>query len=649
MLELLAAPAADVVALGGGAVALRARPRRAREPHRRLARGRRSRRRGQRVAGGAVARWRATATPSRRCYAERAAALRGGRRRVLPHAAARRRARARCERCAARPPASGCCGRSALGATRSGSAACAGASLAVDGRAFVRHRRARRRRYASARPGALRDPGRARSTRRSRPPRRCGARWSRAGVTRAGHVVALGGGVVGDLAGFCAATYQRGMPVVQVPTTLVAQVDSAYGGKTGVDLPRGEELRRRLPPAAGGASSIPSTLATLPAGRARRGLRRGRQDGADRRRRRCGSASRDGAGRRRATSCSHCARTKLAVVAADERDGGRRQVLNLGHTVGHAIETVTGYAPLPPRRGRRARPARRAAAVGRRGAARRGRGAAARARAADDARSDVDVEAVVAATASRQEAARRRRVAVRARRRAGRRQPRRRRSTTPACVPPSASCWPACKALGREQPHRGHARRQPRPARPARRPRTTAGSRFDRARAPDRRLRARARPRARASSRPTTRASSSSICTGSARWPTGSSSIPAPGRTTPGRSATRWRSRRCRRSRSTCPTSRTARTWRRVSVIRELCVATVSGRGHRGLPRCAAADQARSSSDERTAATRSSPRSSERELDAPARQLAGQRSLADRLHGLQRRSRSSAATACAAS
>ena len=68
-------------------------------------------------------------------------------------------------------------------------------------------------------------------------------------MTRADHLVALGGGVVGDLAGFCAATYQRGVPVVQVPTTLVAQVDSAYGGKTGVDLPRGEELRRRLPPA----------------------------------------------------------------------------------------------------------------------------------------------------------------------------------------------------------------------------------------------------------------------------------------------------------------------------------------------------------------------------------------------------------------
>src|SRR6478736_4507644 len=63
---------------------------------------------------------------------------------------------------------------------------------------------------------------------------------ARLGMTREDHVVALGGGVVGDLAGFCAHLYQRGVPVVQVPTTLVAQVDSAYGGKTGVDLPEGK-------------------------------------------------------------------------------------------------------------------------------------------------------------------------------------------------------------------------------------------------------------------------------------------------------------------------------------------------------------------------------------------------------------------------
>src|SRR6185369_5090642 len=83
------------------------------------------------------------------------------------------------------------------------------------------------------------------------------------GTTRADHVVALGGGVVGDLAGFCAATYQRGVPVVQVPTTLVAQVDSAYGGKTGVDLPEAKNyVGAYHQPAA--VLVDPQTLATLP-------------------------------------------------------------------------------------------------------------------------------------------------------------------------------------------------------------------------------------------------------------------------------------------------------------------------------------------------------------------------------------------------
>ena len=169
------------------------------------------------------------------------------------------------------------------------------------------------------------------------------ARSLGAGMTRADHVVALGGGVVGDLAGFCAATYQRGVPVVQVPTTLVAQVDSAYGGKTGVDLPAGQELRRRLPPAGRrarrpGRRSRRCRAAELAAGWVEvlktALIAGGRAVGAGRRR------------RARSTSAMilDCARTKLAVVAADERDGGRRQVLNLGHTVGHAIETATGYA-----------------------------------------------------------------------------------------------------------------------------------------------------------------------------------------------------------------------------------------------------------------------------------------------------------------
>ncbi len=84
------------------------------------------------------------------------------------------------------------------------------------------------------------------------------------GMGRDDHLVALGGGVVGDLAGFCAATYQRGVPVVQVPTTVVAQVDSAYGGKTGVDLPEGKNyVGAYHQPAA--VLADPATLATLPA------------------------------------------------------------------------------------------------------------------------------------------------------------------------------------------------------------------------------------------------------------------------------------------------------------------------------------------------------------------------------------------------
>ena len=84
-----------------------------------------------------------------------------------------------------------------------------------------------------------------------------------AGMTRADHVAALGGGVVGDLAGFCAATYQRGVPVVQVPSSLVAQVDSAYGGKTGVDLPEAKNYvgAYHLPAAVLTDPSLLSTLA----------------------------------------------------------------------------------------------------------------------------------------------------------------------------------------------------------------------------------------------------------------------------------------------------------------------------------------------------------------------------------------------------
>jgi shikimate kinase/3-dehydroquinate synthase len=161
-----------------------------------------------------------------------------------------------------------------------------------------------------------------------------------AGMTRSDHVVALGGGVVGDLAGFCAATYQRGVPVVQVPTTLVAQVDSAYGGKTGVDLPEAKNYIGAYHQPAG-VIVDPATLATLPPAELAAGWVEVLKTALI-----VGGAlwERVSAGEEVDESIIlACARAKLAVVAADERDAGCRQVLNLGHTIGHAIETATGY------------------------------------------------------------------------------------------------------------------------------------------------------------------------------------------------------------------------------------------------------------------------------------------------------------------
>ncbi len=167
---------------------------------------------------------------------------------------------------------------------------------------------------------------------------------ARAGMTREDHVVALGGGVVGDLAGFCARLYQRGVPVVQVPTTLVAQVDSAYGGKTGVDLPEGKNYAGayHLPAA---VMADTSTLATLPAEELAAGfvelLKTGLLAGGELWERARALESLDPESL--APLVFACARFKCEVVAADERDAGLRAVLNLGHTVGHGIEAASGY------------------------------------------------------------------------------------------------------------------------------------------------------------------------------------------------------------------------------------------------------------------------------------------------------------------
>ena len=170
------------------------------------------------------------------------------------------------------------------------------------------------------------------------------AELARAGVRREDALLAFGGGVTGDIVGFCAAVYQRGIPVVQVPTPLVAQVDSAYGGKTGVDLPEGKNYvgafhqpaavvtdpgaLRTLPQeelASGFAEVVKTALiAGGPLWESVRSLER---------------LDAETAG----SFVFECARTKLDVVSADERESGMRAVLNLGHTVGHGIEAASGY------------------------------------------------------------------------------------------------------------------------------------------------------------------------------------------------------------------------------------------------------------------------------------------------------------------
>jgi shikimate kinase/3-dehydroquinate synthase len=168
---------------------------------------------------------------------------------------------------------------------------------------------------------------------------------ARAGMTREDHLVALGGGVVGDLAGFCAATYQRGVPVIQVPTSLIAQVDSAYGGKTGVDLPEAKNYvgAYHLPAA---VIADTATLASLPPEELAAGFVEALKTGLL-----AGGALWERVRTIEAIDPADladvvfaCARYKCEVVSADERDAGVRAVLNLGHTVGHAIEAASGYA-----------------------------------------------------------------------------------------------------------------------------------------------------------------------------------------------------------------------------------------------------------------------------------------------------------------
>ena len=171
---------------------------------------------------------------------------------------------------------------------------------------------------------------------------------SRAGADRHCVLVAVGGGVVGDVAGFAAATYLRGVRIVHVPTTLVAQVDSSIGGKTGVDLPEGKNLVGAFhPPKL--VIADPDMLRTLPHREYRSGLYEVVKYGviADAKLFRFLEAHMSAVLRRDPAALDwiipRCIAIKARVVNEDEREAGLRKILNFGHTLGHALEAATHY------------------------------------------------------------------------------------------------------------------------------------------------------------------------------------------------------------------------------------------------------------------------------------------------------------------
>jgi 3-dehydroquinate synthase len=169
-----------------------------------------------------------------------------------------------------------------------------------------------------------------------------------AGADRHAVLVAVGGGVVGDVAGFAAATYLRGVRLVHIPTTVVAQVDSAIGGKTGVNLPEGKNLVGAFyPPKL--VIADPAVLRTLPHREFRSGLYEVVKYGviADAKLFEFLERRMDSVLRRDPAALAYIIPRSIAikarVVGADEREGGLRQILNFGHTLGHALEAATGY------------------------------------------------------------------------------------------------------------------------------------------------------------------------------------------------------------------------------------------------------------------------------------------------------------------
>jgi 3-dehydroquinate synthase len=171
---------------------------------------------------------------------------------------------------------------------------------------------------------------------------------SHAGADRHSVLVAVGGGVVGDVAGFAAATYLRGVRIVHVPTTLVAQVDSSIGGKTGVDLPEGKNLVGAFhPPKL--VVADPEMLRTLPHREYRSGLYEVVKYGiiADPKLFRFLETHMNAVLRRDPAALDwiipRCIAIKARVVNKDEREHGLRKILNFGHTLGHALEAATAY------------------------------------------------------------------------------------------------------------------------------------------------------------------------------------------------------------------------------------------------------------------------------------------------------------------
>ncbi len=168
------------------------------------------------------------------------------------------------------------------------------------------------------------------------------------GFGRDCQVIALGGGVIGDLAGFVAATYQRGVAFVQIPTTLLAMVDSSVGGKTGVNHPRGKNMIGAFHQPRAVIADL-DVLSTLPERELRAGMAEVIKYAL------LGDApfigwleqhlpsALNGDTETLASIVERCCQNKAAIVAADERESGQRALLNLGHTFGHAIEAARGY------------------------------------------------------------------------------------------------------------------------------------------------------------------------------------------------------------------------------------------------------------------------------------------------------------------